>query len=126
VHLHFTDARLDELRKWPEVRLAFPSVELYANLSVNNDKPHLLVIASTVKGDPQTSEGLLWGHGIDEGKDQVVISKAVLTRLGGKVTESGPEPSSLTLEVQRKLNGKDQLERRSLPIVGITRHDSRD
>jgi hypothetical protein len=126
IHLRLTDAKLTELKAWPEVRLAFPSVEIYANVSLNNDKPHLLVIASTVNADPQTSDGLLWGHGIDEGKDQVVIGKAIFTRLGGKLTEAGPEPAKLTLEVERKLNGKDQLERRSLPIVGITKHDSRD
>jgi hypothetical protein len=126
MHLRFTDAKVAELRGWPEVRLAFPSIEIYANVSGNNDKQHLLVISSSVGGDPQTCEGLMWGHGMEEGKEQVVISKAVLTRLGGKLTHAGPEPAKLTVEVQRKLNGKDQVERRSLPIVGITKHDSRD
>jgi ABC-type lipoprotein export system ATPase subunit len=124
----FTDARAATMLAWAEVKLGFPCVEFNVQAGLEGvGKGELLPLCGTVPEDPLTAPGrLISGSGVS-GRDarEVVLSQRLLARLGGTL-KGGAEPRTLTLELQRKLAGRSEVQRIPLTIVGVLRHENQE
>lgn len=122
-HQRFTPGRLDDLTSWATVKLAFAYIELNVRLKADTGRAADVFAQSTVPGDPLTrSEQLAAGRApAPDAPDEVAISEELLGRLG-----HGAEnlPRELTIEVQRTLDGRKQVYRQRVALVGVIERGS--
>lgn len=125
-----TDDRVREFRRWPEVRLAFPRLELLVNVAhgpANNTSGRLVTAIGTVPDDPAVaSSRLAWGTPpADSTGFEVVVSESLLRDLGFDPSTERPEVDSLCVSVSRTVQGREEHLAERLRIVGVLQAGAR-
>ncbi|MCP3918185.1 MAG: hypothetical protein GY711_21760 [bacterium] len=119
-HLRFTPERVTQVAELPGVELAFPCIELNVEMALAGGRALDVLADGTVSGDPSLAPSrLAWGTGVT-GADarEVVISRRVFERLGGRLT-GAPSPASMVLSVHRTVDGQDETQQLELSIAGV-------
>jgi hypothetical protein len=124
----FTEAKLAELRRLPGVARAFSKVELGVKLSADGRTRVMVPAEGTVPGDPVVAgPRLAWGSGLSgPSAAEVILSQSLFQKLGGTLSQQGPWPETLSLEVGRTVDGQAQSHTLALRVVGLLRHQPAD
>jgi ABC-type lipoprotein export system ATPase subunit len=125
--LRFTAERVRRLAEEVKAETAYPCLQLNAQVSLDGkDRAQMTPVCAVVPGDPRlAAEHLAWGRPV-AGAAEVVLGRRLLERLEGSLAADGPTPSSLTVEVKRKLDHREQVERLTLRIVGVLANDRQE
>src|SRR5262249_23447196 len=108
--------------------LAFPCIQRNAHVALaGSENTQQTQVCAVVPGDPRIAQQrLAWGRPVaDDKAAEVVIGKHLLERLGGSLP-TGPTAPALTVEVSRRVDGKEQVKRLVLPIVGVLATDHQE
>jgi putative ABC transport system permease protein len=117
----FGPERVARFAALPGAARAFPKVEVGGRAWALADAPAAATAEGAPGDDPAlTPERLAWGRA-PHAPDEVVLSRAAFERLGGRVTDRGPEPTRLTFEVVRTTGGREEARRAALRVCGLAR-----
>jgi hypothetical protein len=124
----FTLAKVDEIRRLPGVRLAYPYVEIGVRASLDGGTSILLLAEGTIPQDPAFQPArLAWGRSVrEDAADEVVIGDSLLRKLGAEVGVNGPTPASILLQVNRTSDGDAERQTLEFTIVGVRLHHADD
>ncbi len=125
--LRFTAERVRRLAGTLHVATAYPCIQLNARVSLAGaDSTRLAPVCAVLPDDPRlAATRLAWGRPV-AAAGEVVLGRRLLERLGGTLGASGPSVPLLTVEVTRRLDRRDQVERLALRIVGVLARDRQE
>ena len=123
--MRLTAERLREIGRLTGAALVRPHVELTVRLSLDGGGPTTVdVTAEGVLADEPAVSGaaLAGGGGLVTGDRQVVLPPGALRKLGGDPDAA----ASVTLQISRTVDGRDEVCRVPLRVAGVLRDDGTD
>jgi len=124
----FTEVRLAELRAKADIAMVYPKLEQGVSLTAGIAGQMQIPAEGIQPGDPRLdAEKLEWCTTEPiAGSAWVVISRQVFEKLGGSVRNGEPHPSTLTLRVARKKDGREEQLEVPVTLSGILKRQKTD
>ena len=124
----FTAEKIREITRLPWVAEAFPQIELGVKLSVGPASSVRTQIEGTVPTDPAFSTArLCWGRPVaDATQPEIILGLPLLRKLGGRLDDAGPTPSTVFIEVSRTVSGREESHKMAFRVVGLVKYQAVD
>ncbi len=121
----FNAARLATLRQQPGVVNAFGRIEVGVKLFTDPGTRVQATAEGTVPGRAALAAGRrVWGRAPAATGHEAALPLPLFSKAGGKVGPDGPVPETLTLEVARTTEGREEKHTLRLRVVGLLRATS--
>jgi len=116
------------VRGFPAVTAVEDLIELNVRLFANGGEGILVPAESTFPGDPALASGVLeWGSGVTaHDAHEIVLSRSLFDRLDGRFSSQGGLPEAVTLTVERKADGRPEVQRILLRVRGFLKPQRSD
>lgn len=122
----WTDSKVTEMATLPTVDFGYPRKDVTVQLTVDGKTHQLASMEGIIGREPELQNAnLVWGESVTrESKPTVVLPQRFFERLGGRLTDIGPEPADVTVIVARVVDDTTETQRIQMRVAGLLRRDT--